>query len=484
MVKKLHLEKNMVVLVKGALVGTIKFIGKITVDSAKEPEVMVGIKLGEGTGDSDGSYKGVRYFDSPKNGAIFIPPTEVQKIIKAEDLLNKIVFLNKKKKNNNAEISRLKDELNLAKNSPAPKLAGGDAQKKDGDSDGEIASFLDSEIKKKWFISLQDLQYRYGDRSANDVANIYNSKKASFQSMEAAAPHARIVYTVSASSRDNMVASGSDDKSIRLWRRIYPGYPASAQTEEMRCITELKLRSCINSLAFHPTQDMLAAALDSGWIELYDLHTGKMMGALEGQSTSEVWTVCFSPDGNNILSGSLDRAIRVWDVRERECKWALRGHDEWVNGISVSSDGTTICSGSGDKTVRIWDTKTMASRAVMRGHDDFVRSVCVTGDNKYVVSASDDCSLRVWDIKTGQCVKPIKAHNKGIYCVSASGTKVVSSSRDFSVKVWDVNGDGKKPLQTFSKHRGDVNSCCFFDDGKWVASCSDDKKVLCFKLNA
>jgi len=297
--------------------------------------------------------------------------------------------------------------------------------------------------------------------------------------MDAAAPHARIVYTVSASSRDNMVASGSDDKSIRLWRR-----PASAQTEEMRCITELKLRSCINSLAFHPTQDMLAAALDSGWIELYDLHTGKMMGALEGQSTSEVWTVCFSPDGNNILSGSLDRAIRVWDVRERECKWALRGHDEWVNGISVSSDGTTICSGSGDKTVRIWDTKTMASRAVMRGHDDFVRSVCVTGDNKYVVSASDDCSLRVWDIKTGQCVKPIKAHNKGIYCVSASGTKVVSSSRDFSVKVWDVNGDGKKPLQTFSKHRGDVNSCCFFDDGKWVASCSDDKKVLCFKLNA
>jgi len=227
---------------------------------------------------------------------------------------------------------------------------------------------------------------------------------------------------------------------------------------------------------------MLAAALDSGWIELYDLKRGKMMGALEGQSTSEVWTVCFSPDGNNILSGSLDRAIRVWDVRERECKWALRGHDEWVNGIAVSSDGTTIVSGSGDKTVRIWDTKTMACRKTLRGHDDFVRSVCVTGDNKHIVSASDDCSLRVWDMKNEQLVTKIQAHQKGIYCVAASKTsKVVSSSRDFSVKVWDV-ADPKSQPKEWKGHKGDVNSCCFFDNGNWVASCSDDKKVLCFKV--
>lgn len=480
MVKKnLHLEKNQVVLVKGALVGTIKYIGKLPIDG--EEKNRVGIKLGEGSGDSDGSYGGVRYFDAPNSGAIFVPPTEIQRIITSEELLNKIIQLNKKKKNNNAEISKLRDDLSLAKNAPAPTLTPGE-QKLEGDSDPIIKAFLDREIKKKWYISLQDLQYRYGNRDANEVANIYDATKKSFSEMDPVAPHSRIVYTVASSSRDNMVASGSDDKSIRLWRR-----PSSAQQEEMRCIAELKLRSCINSLAFHPTQDMLAAALDSGWIELYDLTTGKMMGALEGQSTSEVWTVCFSPDGNNILSGSLDRAIRVWDVRERECKWALRGHDEWVNGIAVSKDGTTIVSGSGDKTVRIWDTKTMACRSTLRGHEDFVRSVCVTGDNKRVVSASDDCTLRVWDVQTGKNDKTIKAHNKGIYCVAASNDgRVVSSSRDFSVKVWDVHAQGAKNQlkQTFSKHRGDVNSCCFFGDGKWVASCSDDKKVLCFQAES
>lgn len=483
--KNLHIEKNQCVLIKGSLVGTIKFIGKVIVEGHER--LMVGIKLGEGTGDSDGTFQGVKYFDAPPGGAIFVPPTDVVKVIAPEDLLKKIVLLNKKKKNYSAEISKLRDDLTLAKNKPAPKLtveqgkAKGGAQKVEGDSDTVISQFLQREIRKKWYISLQDLQYRYGNRSPNEVAALYQSPKSEFNKLEPVAPHSRIVYTVSGSPRDNMVASGSDDKTIRLWRR-----PASPSQEEMRCIAELKLRSCINSLAFHPNQDMLAAALDSGWIELYNLATGKMMGALEGQSTSEVWTVCFSPDGNNILSGSLDRAIRVWDVRERECKWALRGHDEWVNGISVSSDGSTICSGSGDKTVRIWDTKTMACRETLRGHEDFVRSVCVTGDNKRVVSASDDCTLRVWNLASGKFEKTIKAHNKGIYCVSASKNgRVVSSSRDFTVKVWDVAqpGNSNKAKQVFQKHKGDVNSCCFFDQGRWIASCSDDKKVLCFQLN-
>jgi len=480
--RTLHLEKNQIVLVEGGMVGTIKYIGKLPIDGVDPKDsIRVGVKLGEGTGDSDGSYKGIQYFDSPENGAIWIETTMVQKIITSEALLMKIVELNKTKKNNIAKISNLKDTLTMAKNTPVPVMSGGE-QKKEADSDAVIKQFLETEERKKWYIGVQDLCHRYSSRDEKDVVAMYNQHKKTFDAMKDTPSHSRIVYTVASSPKDNMVASGSDDKTIRLWRRVYNQKEAPVSGHEMRCIAELKLRSCINSLAFHPNQDMLAAALDSGWIELYDLKTGKMMGALEGQSTSEVWTVCFSPDGNNILSGSLDRAIRVWDVRERECKWALRGHDEWVNGIAVSSDGSTIVSGSGDKTVRIWDTKTMACRKTLRGHDDFVRSVCVTGDNQHIVSASDDCSLRVWGLKSEQLVTKIQAHQKGIYCVAASKTsKVVSSSRDFSVKVWDVANTKSAPKE-WKGHKGDVNSCCFFDDGKWVASCSDDKKVLCFKV--
>jgi len=281
---------------------------------------------------------------------------------------------------------------------------------------------------------------------------------------------------VCASPKDNLLASGSDDKTIRLWRR------SNAQKTGARCIDQITLRSCINAISISPDGGMMAAALDSGWIELYDLGTGKMVGALEGQTTSEVWTVCFSPDGKNIISGALDRAVRIWDVQARECRWALRGHDEWVNGVSVSPDGSHIVSGSGDKTVRVWDTKTMKCTKTFRGHQDFVRSVCVLDDSNLAVSASDDCQLRVWNIREGKCQNILggnnaKGHSKGIYSVSAGkGKYVASASRDASVMIWNV-GEAQ-PKKKFTDHRGDVNSCVIFNQGQHVASGSDDKSVI------
>jgi len=465
-----------VVLLEGGRIGTVKWLGKLP-NAEADSEQYIGIVVAEGSGDGDGTYQGVRLFACETGKGVITLLSAVKSVVTAEKLLTKIVWLNQTVKDNDSKINQLKDELTLVKNEAATfKFNAQDGEKKgnNDDSDDGIKSFLKNEITKKWWISVDDLCARYKTRPKPEVESIYKGFKE-FDFFRPTQPHSRIVYTVCASPRDNLIGSGSDDKTIRLWRKDL------TQQHNVRCIATLQLRSCINSLAFSPTGEMLAAALDSGWIELYNLHTGKMVGALEGQTTSEVWTICFSPDGNNVISGALDRAVRIWDVKDRECRWALRGHDEWVNGVAVSSDGTTIVSGSGDKTVRIWDTKRMQCRQTLRGHTDFVRSVCVTQDGNSVVSASDDCQLRVWDMKGGQCKNVLQGHTKGIYSVAAgAGNNVASASRDSTVKVWDITS--KKFLKEFKGHRGDVNSCCFVDDGRYVASGSDDKMVMCFDI--
>lgn len=205
------------------------------------------------------------------------------------------------------------------------------------------------------------------------------------------------------------------------------------------------------------------------------------MGALEGATSSEVWTVCYSPDSSKLISGALDRSVRIWDVETRDCKWALRGHEEWVNGVTVSNDGNIIVSGSGDKTVRTWDTRKMAQLSVLKGHTNFVRSVAVVQD-QYICSAADDNTMRVWDIKGMNCTKVCTEHTKGLYCVSAGYNYdyVATASRDSTVKLWNVSNERAiKSICTYNSHKGDVNSCAFLDQGNWLVSGSDDKTV-CF----
>lgn len=464
-----------------ASVGTVKWAGSLP---GKEG-VWVGVLLSEGRGDSDGSIDGKAYFSVKKPAdkpATFIPFDNIIRVIAEETLLSKIKLLTDKVKKQRDTLSKLEDDIKQQKNilntAKVDFASTTEGVLTDSSDDTSIKKFLENEIHKKWYYPAQDLYCRYNEREKKDLDNIFDEYKSTFEAYQPKPTHTRIVYTVAASPRDNLIGSGSDDKTIHLWRRRggADGEPA------LQSIAVISLRSCINSLAFSPKGDMLAAALDSGWIELYDMNKGKMFGALEGQTTSEVWTIQFSPDGSNVVSGALDRAVRIWDVRARECRWALRGHDEWVNGVAVSPDGMMIVSGSGDKTVRVWDTKKMQCRTTLRGHNDFVRSVAITDNSKRVISASDDTHLRVWDINRGTCERVLKHHTKGIYSVAAGkGAVAASASRDSTVKIWDL--DTGKVKKTFNGHTGDVNSCTFFGPNcEFVASGSDDKNVLSFAI--
>jgi len=69
-----------------------------------------------------------------------------------------------------------------------------------------------------------------------------------------------------------------------------------------------------------------------------------------------VKSVCFSPDGKYIASGSWDNTVRVWKWKKNEEKTILR-HTGHVESVCFSPDGKYIASGSQDSTVRVWDYK-------------------------------------------------------------------------------------------------------------------------------
>jgi WD40 repeat protein len=98
--------------------------------------------------------------------------------------------------------------------------------------------------------------------------------------------------------------------------------------------------------------------------------------------SGRVTSVAFSPDGKQVVSGSWDKTVRLWDAATGAPQQTLEGHSDPVTSVAFSPDGKQVVSGSGDETVRLWDAATGALQQTLEGHSDPVTSVAFSPDGK------------------------------------------------------------------------------------------------------
>ncbi|NEO48805.1 MAG: hypothetical protein F6K55_33815, partial [Moorea sp. SIO4A3] len=232
----------------------------------------------------------------------------------------------------------------------------------------------------------------------------------------------------------------------------------------------------VYGIAFSPDGKQIISGSSDNTVRLWDTETGLPLHTLEGH-TDKVNDIAFSRDGKQILSGSGDNTVRLWDTETGQTLHTFVGHTDIVNDIAFSPDGKQILSGSSDNTVRLWDTETGQTLHTLEGHTLPVNDIAFSPDGKQILSGSFDNTVRLWDTETGLPLHTLEGHTHWVTDIAFSrdGKQILSGSHDTTVRLWDT--ETGQTLHTLEGHTFGVTDIAFSPDGKQILSGSHDRTV-------
>lgn len=192
-----------------------------------------------------------------------------------------------------------------------------------------------------------------------------------------------------------LIVSGSDDSTIRLWDVRVKG-----------CLETINNGFPVTAVCFSDQSDKVFSAGIDNEIKVWDLRKSQVLMTLEGH-TDTVTGIKLSPDGNFLLSNGMDNSIRMWDVRpfcqgNRNLKvfqGIQHNFEKTLLKCAWSADGTKVSAGSADRFVYIWEVNSRRILYKLPGHRGSVNEVDFHPQEPIIGSASSDATIYLGEIK-------------------------------------------------------------------------------------
>jgi platelet-activating factor acetylhydrolase IB subunit alpha len=308
--------------------------------------------------------------------------------------------------------------------------------------------------------------------------------------------HTSTVNGVSFAPTGTILASCSTDLSIKLWEF----------SQSYTCLRTLRGHDhTISAVRFIPQPSLFSSDTNNN---------NKSNGQNTPGSRSNPTTTTETSTGvdgsragaTHLLTASRDHTVKLWDIETGYCDNTFSDHNDWVRCLAVrSSDGAAWASAGNDQVVYVYDTVTQSSIAELRGHEHVIEALAfvteeankVSGDGgatreaknweevrNYLVSGSRDRSVRLWKILDGTCVSVFTSHENWVRGVilHPSGRYIVSCSDDKSIRVFDIQAN--RCLRTIDKaHDHFITALDMHHTLPIMISSSVDRTIRCWTLD-
>ncbi|KAI7795616.1 WD repeat-containing protein 55 [Triplophysa rosa] len=221
-----------------------------------------------------------------------------------------------------------------------------------------------------------------------------------------------------------------------------PKAPKIRQTPE-----DIKLDAIAITLAFHPSQDILAAGDIDGDIYLYSY------SCTEGEN-KELWSsghhlkscrkVVFSSDGQKLFSVSKDKAVHIMDVEAGKLVTRIpKAHKVSINALLLV-DENIFATGDDEGTLKVWDLRKGTSFMDLKHHEDYISDIAVDQAKKILLTSSGDGTLGVFNIKRRrfELLSEIQIGDLTSVSIMKRGRKVVCGSTEGSLHIFNWDGFG------------------------------------------
>ena len=242
-------------------------------------------------------------------------------------------------------------------------------------------------------------------------------------------PHAARCLAISPNGDDVATAGGNKQPPAELAIRMWETRQLIPHSEPLTGHTRM-----ITALAYSPDGKQLASA-GADDVLLWNLSTGEPQ-ALAQTEPEAIFALAFSADGQQLLTGSDEGQVVLWDTGSRAPLKSYNAGPSAVRAVAFLSE--RLVAAGDDGVIRVW--KDAALEHEWLGHGKAVLALAVSPDARQLLTGDAEGTIRVWSVSSGQTTHILRGHTRAVNSVAftSNGRQAVSGGADGVVRLWQL----------------------------------------------